>query len=344
MTNEEIKEQHVIYGSVAEMFRKVMVEQIDVILSDNKLSLGVPIESRVKTLSSIMDKDNRKSLKINSIVELDDYIGIRLIMLFKRDIEKVISCLKGNFIILKEENKLDELEEDKFGYQSHHYVIQPPAAWLGVPSFSNFKDMKIEVQIRTLSQHIWAAASHKLQYKKEQSVPLPLRRAINRVSALLEVVDFEFERVLIEREGYIGGVGNIEQLKNQSTLDVELLKLIAEIELPAGNKSQEENYDDLLSELIKNGILTVGACIDKLREGLPSALVEDKNIVSDIINSDQDIQADDEIERAHQGVFFSHVGLIRTAISNAIGISYIRNQSLDEDEDEDEDEGFLVNE
>ncbi|HGV3778327.1 TPA: GTP pyrophosphokinase family protein, partial [Escherichia coli] len=300
-----------------------MVEQIDVILSENKLSLGVPIESRVKTLSSIINKDNRKPLKIESIVDLDDYVGIRLIMLFKRDVEKVISCLKEHFIILKQENKLDELDEDRFGYQSHHYVIQPPEEWLRVPSFSDFKNMKVEVQIRTLSQHIWAAASHKLQYKKEQSVPLPLRRAINRVSALLEVVDFEFERVLSEREGYV----ETSRLDRGTMLDVELLKMIAASELPPDNKSDDENYDDLLSELIKNKIITVGECIDALKSGLPSAIDEDKAMVRRIISNEDDYDDESELKRARLGVFFTHVGLIRTAIANSMGTSYIRNQT-----------------
>ncbi|EOQ0356862.1 GTP pyrophosphokinase family protein, partial [Escherichia coli] len=298
-------------------------EQIDVILSENKLSLGVPIESRVKTLSSIINKDNRKPLKIESIVDLDDYVGIRLIMLFKRDVEKVISCLKEHFIILKQENKLDELDEDRFGYQSHHYVIQPPEEWLRVPSFSDFKNMKVEVQIRTLSQHIWAAASHKLQYKKEQSVPLPLRRAINRVSALLEVVDFEFERVLSEREGYV----ETSRLDRGTMLDVELLKMIAASELPPDNKSDDENYDDLLSELIKNKIITVGECIDALKSGLPSAIDEDKAMVRRIISNEDDYDDESELKRARLGVFFTHVGLIRTAIANSMGASYIRNQT-----------------
>ncbi|HFI3772718.1 TPA: GTP pyrophosphokinase family protein [Escherichia coli] len=323
MTDEELKEQHSIYGSVAELFRRVMVEQIDVILSENKLSLGVPIESRVKTLSSIINKDNRKPLKIESIVDLDDYVGIRLIMLFKRDVEKIISCLKEHFIILKQENKLDELDEDRFGYQSHHYVIQPPEEWLRVPSFSDFKNMKVEVQIRTLSQHIWAAASHKLQYKKEQSVPLPLRRAINRVSALLEVVDFEFERVLSEREGYV----ETSRLDRGTMLDVELLKMIAASELPPDNKSDDENYDDLLSELIKNKIITVGECIDALKSGLPSAIDEDKAMVRRIISNEDDYDDESELKRARLGVFFTHVGLIRTAIANSMGTSYIRNQT-----------------
>lgn len=45
MTDEELKEQHSIYGSVAELFRRVMVEQIDVILSENKLSLGFQLKA-----------------------------------------------------------------------------------------------------------------------------------------------------------------------------------------------------------------------------------------------------------------------------------------------------------
>ncbi|EFN8334131.1 hypothetical protein EB609_04225, partial [Escherichia coli] len=265
----------------------------------------------------------RKPLKIESIVDLDDYVGIRLIMLFKRDVEKVISCLKEHFIILKQENKLDELDEDRFGYQSHHYVIQPPEEWLRVPSFSDFKNMKVEVQIRTLSQHIWAAASHKLQYKKEQSVPLPLRRAINRVSALLEVVDFEFERVLSEREGYV----ETSRLDRGTMLDVELLKMIAASELPPDNKSDDENYDDLLSELIKNKIITVGECIDALKSGLPSAIDEDKAMVRRIISNEDDYDDESELKRARLGVFFTHVGLIRTAIANSMGASYIRNQT-----------------
>lgn len=56
--------------------------------------------------------------------------------------------------------------------------------------------LKAEVQVRTVTQHVWAAASHVLQYKQEASVPLPVRRSIYRVSALLETVDLEFERVL----------------------------------------------------------------------------------------------------------------------------------------------------
>ncbi len=232
MNYEELKEQHVVHSGVAELLRRPIVEQIDVILAKNNLTLGVPVESRVKTVSSIVNKDKRKNLEINSIVDLDDFIGVRLIMLFKRDVEKVVLCLKEHFDVIRAENKSEELEDDKFGYQSYHYIIKLPDDWLKIPSFSSFNNYKVEVQVRTLSQHIWAATSHKLQYKKEQNVPLPLRRAIHRVSALLEVVDFEFERVLNERVGYIGSLNDEVNLNDGETLNVDIVKVIASKRLP----------------------------------------------------------------------------------------------------------------
>jgi len=330
--NERIKEQYAVYSGVADIFRRVMVEQIETILLKNNLTLGVPIESRVKALSSIINRDKRKPLSIDSINELDDFIGIRLILLFSRDVDQVLLCLKDNFVILKEENKSDELDEDKFGYQSYHYIVRPPVEWLKVPSFSHFDGFKIEVQVRTLSQHIWAASSHKLQYKKEQNVPLPLRRAIHRVSALLEVVDLEFERVLAERAGYVDKLSNEVQLNRDATLDVDLLKMIASNELPDKNKSDKEDFDDLHSELIFNNITTVGSLLDNLKKGLKEAIAEDKRVAERLLSDGKafDESNDNEKARAKQGVYFSRVGLIRLSMNNALGDSYIINSSGEE--------------
>jgi hypothetical protein len=52
--------------------------------------------------------------------------------------------------------------------------------------------LKAEIQIRTVLQHAWAAISHKLQYKREDDVPAPLRRKLFRLSALFELADDEF--------------------------------------------------------------------------------------------------------------------------------------------------------
>lgn len=327
MNYEELKEQHVAHSGVAELFRRTIVEQIEVILAKNNLTLGVPVESRVKTVGSIVNKDKRKNLEINSIADLDDFIGVRLIMLFKRDVEKVVLCLKEHFDVIRAENKSEELEDDKFGYQSYHYIIKLPDDWLKIPSFSNFNNYKVEVQVRTLSQHIWAATSHKLQYKKEQNVPLPLRRAIHRVSALLEVVDFEFERVLNERVGYIGSLSDEVNLNDGEALNVDILKVIASKQLPPRNKTDDEDFDDILSELIYNNINTVGALVDNLKKGLPKALKEDKRVAKATLQVIDELDDEEDYERAKLGVYFSHVGLIRMSMSYALGSEYIKLES-----------------
>ena len=70
---------------------------------------------------------------------------------------------------------------------------------------------------------------HTLQYKQEDSVPAPMRRAIHRVSALLEVVDLEFERLLKERESYRSDSGPIN---TDAILNVDLLEHLLDALLP----------------------------------------------------------------------------------------------------------------
>lgn len=324
MDLQKIKEEHLEKRSLAELFRETLVEQIGIVLSQDDITLGVPIESRVKDFESIFNKGERKSLDIDSILQLDDFIGVRVILLFKRDIEKVENSLRGKFLVVKSEDKSQALEEDKFGYQSHHHIIEFPDSWLNVPSFSNFKGFKAEVQVRTLSQHIWAATSHKLQYKKEHNVPLPLKRAINRASALLEVVDLEFERVLIEREGYVKTISDQSKLDDQRVLDIDIIKVIAEKELPKENRVEEEDFNDILSELLLNGINTVGVFRSNLEKGLPEALRKDaEEALSRSKSYDQGIvYSSQDIERALKGVFYSHVGLIRISMVNALRGKY----------------------
>ncbi|HIF6332154.1 TPA: GTP pyrophosphokinase, partial [Raoultella ornithinolytica] len=198
MENNNVSADYMVNYGIANEFKKSLVDQIERVLMESDITLGVPIESRVKDLDSLMEKLERKEIDIEKVSDLDDLIGLRVILLFKRDLDLVTKCLKETFIILHEEDKLDVLEEDKFGYQSRHYIIKVPDEWLKLPTYSKFGEFKAEIQVRTLAQHIWAAASHKLQYKHEKSVPPQLRRAINRASAVLEVIDLEFERILID--------------------------------------------------------------------------------------------------------------------------------------------------
>ena len=203
MQFETLKKDYFANLHTANNIKNVVVDQLYKLVERNDIPLGVPLESRIKTWESILDKIDRKSLDIKKITELYDLVGARLILLFRKDIVFIDKIIKESFKIIDSENVFDRLDDSQFGYQSHHYIIKLPDDWLSVPTMSDLGNVCVELQVRTLSQHIWAAASHKLQYKIESNVPKPLRRSIYRVSALLETVDIEFDNILIQREKYI---------------------------------------------------------------------------------------------------------------------------------------------
>jgi len=64
--------------------------------------------------------------------------------------------------------------------------------------YKRYKDLKVEIQIRSILQHAWAEIEHDLGYKGEVSIPDKYKRAFNRLSALLETADIEFDRLKSE--------------------------------------------------------------------------------------------------------------------------------------------------
>lgn len=311
---------------IAQQFSISLVEQLGRLLSERNVTLGVPIESRVKDFDSLNSKLERKEIEITKVTDLDDFVGVRVILLFKRDLDYVTKCIKEKFVILHEEDKLHGLAEDKFGYQSRHYIVKVPDAWLQIPTFSSFGEFKAEIQVRTLAQHIWAAASHKLQYKHEKSVPPQLRRAINRASAILEVVDLEFERILDDREQYIASIEdeNVTDLTDEQ-LNVESLKLIANKYLPPENAKPDDDFDQLFAELYNNNIKTTSQLIRILEESLPDVLKEDKELVerkNGELAKGKSLTGVSNVERLLRGVYFSHVGLIRVSVRDYLGDTF----------------------
>src|ERR1700693_5111858 len=163
-----------------------IVRQIDELLKAEKITLSSPPEFRVKSWASIVEKIRRYELDPKCLAEIRDVAGIRIIALFRRDLDRIERILETNLKILYKEDTFGRLSENQFGYGSIHYEVEPPPEWMQVPTLRKLEGLRAEIQVRTGSQHIWAATSHILQYKKEAHVPPPMRRAINRVAALLE--------------------------------------------------------------------------------------------------------------------------------------------------------------
>ena len=300
-----------------EKFCSEIVTQLNELIFDAKVTTAFPVEYRVKSWNSIYEKCERNNLNPKELEEIPDIAGIRIILLFKRDLDKICGIIEKNFDIIRKEDVQHRLGSDQFGYGSIHYELTPPTSWLKVPTLRRLQGLQCEIQIRTAPQHIWASASHILQYKQGSDVPNPIRRSINRVAALLETVDLEFERVLDERESYIEQIENIDE---NETLNTDTLRRVLDKTLPGKNKS-EENYAILLQELRALNIPTVKELEDIIKRNWNKVReLEEKIVASD--EATVEIDGANYVKsngRMKKGVFFAHTGMLRQIMRSEFG-------------------------
>lgn len=125
------------------------------------------IKTRIKSPQSILEKLHRKGLPLTpeSIEEnLHDIAGIRVICSFIDDIYMLADCLLQQDDITLIERK-DYIKKPKSnGYRSLHLIVE-------IPIFlqDEKRNMKVEVQLRTIAMEFWANLEHKLRYKKNLS-------------------------------------------------------------------------------------------------------------------------------------------------------------------------------
>lgn len=320
MTANDLEKEYAAVAVAAERFSDELVRQLNELIAQGGVSLGFPIQSRVKRWESIAEKLQRRSLGLNSIRELNDLVGLRVLLLFQRDVATVCRLVKENFCVISQEDTRERLDANEFGYTSVHFIVEPPKSWLALPTLKHLQGLKAEIQVRTVAQHIWAAASHVLQYKHEAGVPPPVRRSIHRVSALLETVDLEFERVLEERTSYRD---NLNSDKPSEELNVDLLEKILDQEYPMRNKVGDDLYSDLLAELFLCSIKTPEQLRRFILRTKKGALEQDAQTAQGMRESSAVLSPEDR-ERVENGYWFSHVGLLRGSLEDEFGDEYLK--------------------
>lgn len=314
----EYKENYPLYEKLC----SELVTQIEELISEAEISIIFPIESRVKTWKSILHKCQRNHINPEKLEEISDIAGLRIILLFRRDLDKICEIIEHNFEIHKKEDTYQRLDTDQFGYGSIHYELTPPESWFIIPTLRHLKGLKAEIQVRTASQHIWAAASHILQYKRESDVPFPIRRSINRAAAILETVDLEFERVLEERGDYL----NQLNIMDDKTINTDSLRSLLDRILPENNKEEPEEYAKLLEELSNLNISTVDEVEEIINRNWKKVIEEEEERVAECkmeLEKGLELEGTSK-ERIIKGVFFTHSGLLRNTLVYEFGEKYQR--------------------
>lgn len=136
----------------------------------------------------------------------------------------------------------------------------------------------------------------------------PLRRTIHRVSALLETVDLEFDRVLDERRDY--REVRIPVATESEPLNVDLLASLLKDAFPPTNLTDDEEYAALLSDMNKLSITTASELKALLIKQIGAVMEAEHNQVS---------RGSARPSDGRVGAFFAHVGLARRALRLEFG-------------------------
>lgn len=257
---------------------EVMHHLLKILIKDNVHTHQ--IVHRVKSLESLGNKLVRKNYKYKNIKEITDILGIRIILFFEDDIHAVEDIIRKEFKV-DEDNSMDKrsFDADRFGYRSLHYIVSLNEERLSLPEYKAYKDLKFEIQIRSILQHSWAEIEHDIGYKGVNEIPISAKRTFYRIAALLEQVDIEFVKLkkeLISHESQINeeiieennnlplDKASLKAFIKESTILLDIEKKVEEFLCPREKEFYEPLVDNLLLQLQKKEIESIPQLKDLL--------------------------------------------------------------------------------
>lgn len=178
------------------------------------------ITYRLKEKKSFLKKIKNKNYD-NPLEQVMDLSGIRIIAYTAKDVEKICNIIKNEFIIDYKNsiNKANDLEADRVGYLSIHYIAELNKTRSNLPEYEPISNIKTEIQVRTLLQHAWAEIEHDRNYKFSGVLPKEIARRFYLIAGVLEMVDREFDLLSVEIDKY---AHEIRDKTERGDLDVNI--------------------------------------------------------------------------------------------------------------------------
>lgn len=199
------------------------------------------VSARAKDIDSLVKKLIKKTN--HSYETLPDKVGARVIVRFRSNIQPCLDLIRKAVVCAKEDPK--DPGEDRVGYQSVH--LDGIRLLPSDPDIVRFPHDKfwVELQVRTLAQHLWSEMSHDTVYKNDETVsalPKDIKRRVNLMAGQIEVADREFDRL----NGELPSEANVQMLKalehhyytlSSQSPDVELSLQVLDLLLPLYHES-----------------------------------------------------------------------------------------------------------
>jgi len=159
--------------------------------------LDFRVETRVKKRVSFEQKVRRDPAR-----PVQDMVGLRIMAFFRSDLAQIERMTRRVFDVA-EESYIDKgglLGDESFGYRSVQFIGRTR----GLEPFDEFPEgVPVEIQIRTMLEHVWAEVEHDFRYKPLATAPddPEINRRFALTAALLEQADRNLDDIRRELEG-----------------------------------------------------------------------------------------------------------------------------------------------
>ena len=164
------KQDILYYGGFAQRLEEVKAlllgeirSMLDSISTDPETAVAEHIKCRIKSADSLNEKLRRTGLEEsaeNSIKNLSDVVGARVITHFIGDIYTVLDLIEQNphWRVKTVKDYIADMKPN--GYRSLHVILTLPFGAGGID------EIDVEIQLRTIAMDCWASLEHQLKYKK----------------------------------------------------------------------------------------------------------------------------------------------------------------------------------
>ena len=195
---KEYTPKYQLYQDFADVIRDILIKALA------QIPLKVhSIEARAKTPENFSSKAAAPSEKNPNqpkydqpLEQITDLAGVRVITFLPRTVDEVCKSIEDQFeVVERVDHGISLLQQERFGYQSIHFIIRLSNQRLALPEYRRYKELKAEIQVRTILQHAWAEIEHDIGYKSSHVIPTTIRRRFAALAGMLEIADREFEAI-----------------------------------------------------------------------------------------------------------------------------------------------------
>ena len=151
------------------------------------------IKTRLKSPKSVHEKMERLGYEptIENIEGLlNDVAGVRIICAFKEDVYTLAGALLKQDDVTLLQTK-DYIKNPKAnGYRSLHMIVTIP-----IYLAHEKREMKVEVQFRTIAMDSWASMEHQIVYKKEVELTPQMQKELDECANLSAELDEKMDNL-----------------------------------------------------------------------------------------------------------------------------------------------------